>query len=79
MIFPRKIVKIGCLSAIIRGVYLFFKSLYVFFESFSYSYLFFHLFFENKKTPLFVKITKRGVSNDNPYFPFDTVIRLTAR
>ena len=37
------------------------------------------LSFKNKKTPLFVKITKRGVSNYNPYFPFDTVIRLTAR
>ena len=44
-------------------------------------YLFFLLSFfdQTKKTPLFVKITKRGVSNDNPYFPFDTVIRLTAR
>jgi hypothetical protein len=37
------------------------------------------IFEKNKKTPLFVKITKRGVSNYIAYFPFDTVIRLTAR
>ena len=60
----------------LSGMYTyFFESLSVFLIL-SYFHLFLH---PNKKTPLFVKITKRGVSNYIAYFPFDTVIRLTAR
>ena len=77
--FPGKSLKLDVYPQI-SGVYTyFFESLYVFFESLSVFLLILPFIFENKKTPLFVKITKRGVSNYNPYFPFDTVIRLTAR
>ena len=71
-IFPRKVVQFGRLSTIIRGVYVFFNPLSIFL-------LIPPSLKKSKKTPLFVKITKSGVSNYNPDFPFDTVIRLTAR
>ena len=71
-----------------RGVSVFFQPVSVFFEYLSvffnlpiriFTYYSILVILTKKITSLRFNITKRGVSNDNPYFPFDTVIRLTAR